>query len=161
MPLLLLSWRLLVLTAWRMTNAAAATATTKMVRIQTEHLGRILALAAHLRTDVVLVVVALQPVEPLRDGFTFPLVVVPLLGESREAKVAGPDAHLGRCPGWHPGRRYVRFQQRKMRFIGAIRVLADAQVVLVLGADRTAHVTDARRIHIAGVCVRRAQRGRR
>uniref|UniRef100_A0A2M3ZL54 Secreted peptide n=1 Tax=Anopheles braziliensis TaxID=58242 RepID=A0A2M3ZL54_9DIPT len=60
--LLLLSCRRLVLTARRMTNAGA---TTKMVRIQTEHLGRILALAAHLRPDIVLVVVALQPVQPL------------------------------------------------------------------------------------------------
>uniref|UniRef100_A0A2M4D046 Putative secreted protein n=1 Tax=Anopheles darlingi TaxID=43151 RepID=A0A2M4D046_ANODA len=80
MPLLLLmlSCRRLVLTARMM-------ATAKMVRIQTEHLGRVLALAAHLRTDVVLVVVALQPVQPLRDGFPFSLMVVPLLGEGRKA----------------------------------------------------------------------------
>lgn len=121
---------------------ATATAGRDVFRVEAEHLRGVLALGGHFGADVALAIGPLEPVQSLRDGFAFPLVVVPLAGEGREAEIARAHPYLGRCPLRYAGRRLVRLEQRKVRIAGPLRVGPHAEVELVPGTARPAHVAD-------------------
>lgn len=115
-------------------------------RVKAKHLRGVLALGGHFRADVAFAIGPLEPVQSLRDGFAFALVVVPLAGKGCEAEIARAHPYLGRCPLGHAGRRLVRFEQRKVRIAGPFRVWPHAEVELVPGTARPAHVADIGRV---------------
>uniref|UniRef100_A0A8D8BIN7 (northern house mosquito) hypothetical protein n=1 Tax=Culex pipiens TaxID=7175 RepID=A0A8D8BIN7_CULPI len=121
-----------------------------VLRVQAKHLRGVLALGGHFRADVAFAVGSLEPVQSLRDGFALPLVVVPLAGEGREAEIARAHPYLGRRPLGHAGRRLMRLEQRKVRIAGPFRVWPHAEVELVPGTARPAHVADIGRVIGAG-----------
>lgn len=123
-------------------TATAATAGWYVFRVKAEHLRGVLALGGHFRADVALAIGPFEPVQSLRDGLSFPFVVVPLAGEGREAEIARAHPYLGRCPLGYAGRRLVRLEQRKVRIAGPLRVRPHAEVELVPGTASPAHVAD-------------------
>lgn len=120
----------------------AATAGWYVLRVKAEHLRGVLALGGHFRADVALAIGPLEPVQSLRDGLSFPFVIVPLAGEGREAEIARAHPYLGRCPLGYAGRGLVRLEQRKVRIAGPLRVRPHAEVELVPGTASPAHVAD-------------------